>query len=72
MNDIKIGTLLKLSSVYSIMAEGVGCVVDKENGSLQSQITHRLPRKASQACSSACMETTLWKMEFPRGDPATS
>ena len=37
MNDIKIVTLFKLSSSYSIMAEGVGCVVDNENGSFYSQ-----------------------------------
>ena len=71
MNDIKIVTLLKLSSVYWIMAEGVGCVVDKENGSLQSQITHRLPRKASQAAVSA-WKPLCGKWKFPRGDPATS
>ena len=35
--DIKIVTLLKLSSVYSIIVEGVGCVVDKENGLLQAK-----------------------------------
>ena len=48
MNDIKIVTLFKLSSSYSIMAEGVGRVVDSENGSFHSQITRRLPRKATQ------------------------
>ena len=31
------------------MAEDVGSVVDSKNGSFQNQITHRLPRKASQA-----------------------
>ena len=67
MNDIKIVTLFKLSASYSIMAEGVGCVVDSENGSFHSQITRRLPRKASQAAVSA------WKSfcarKSPRGDP---
>ena len=65
--DIKIVTLFKLSSSYSIMAEGVGCVVDSENGSFHSQITWRLPRKATQAAVSA------WKLlcarKFSRGDP---
>ena len=58
MNDIKIVTLFKLSFSYSIMAEGVGCVVDSENGSFNSQITCRLPRKASQAAISA------WKISL--------
>ena len=51
MNDIKIVTLLKLTSVYSIMAEGIGCVVDKENGSLQDHSS--LTVKASQEAMSA-------------------
>ena len=42
MNDIKIVTL---SSSYSIMAEGVGCVVDSENGSFHSQITRRFAKR---------------------------
>ena len=50
MNYIKI---VKLSTSYSIMAEGVGSVVESENGSFQSQITRRLPRKASRAAMSA-------------------
>ena len=61
MNDIKI------TSSCSIMAEGVGCVVDSENGSFHSQITQRLPRKATQAAISA------WKPLCARksrtGDP---
>ena len=67
MNDIKMVTLLKLSSSYSIMAEGVGCVVDSENGSFHSQITRRLPRKASQVAISA--RKPLCARKSPRGDP---
>ena len=67
MNDIKIVTLFMLSSSYSIMAEGVGCVVDSENGSFNSQITRRLPRRASQAAISAWKP--LCARKSPRGDP---
>ena len=58
---------LNLYSSYSNMAEGVGSVVDNENGSFQNQITRHLPRKASQAAIS------VWKplcaKKSPRGDP---
>ena len=66
MNDIKIVMLFKLSSSYSIMAEGVGCVVDSENGSFHSQITRRLPRKATHAAISA------WKPVCARKSPSDS
>ena len=49
------------------MAEGVGCVVDSENGSFHSQTTQRLPRKASQAAISAWKP--LCAKKSPRGDP---
>ena len=64
MNDIKIVTLFKLSSSYSI---SVGFVVDSENGSFHSQITPRLPRKATQAAISAWKP--LCARKSPRGDP---
>ena len=67
MNYIKIVTLFKLSTSYSIMAEGVGSVVESENGSFQSQITRRLPRKASRAAMSAWKPLCVKKS--PRGDP---
>ena len=49
------------------MAEGVGSVVESENGSFQSQITRRLPRKASRAAMSAWKPLCVKKS--PRGDP---
>ena len=49
------------------MAEGVGCVVDSENGSFHSQITQRLPRKATQAAISAWKP--LCARKSPTGDP---
>ena len=49
------------------MAEGVGSVVESENGSFQSQITRRLPRKASRAAMSAWQPLCVKKS--PRGDP---
>ena len=67
MNYIKIVTLFKLSTSYSIMAEGVGSVVGSRNGSFQSQITRRLPRKASRAAMSAWKPLCVKKS--PRGDP---
>ena len=46
------------------MAEGVGSVVDGENGSFHNQSTRRLPRKAA---------ISAWKPlcanKSPRGDP---
>ena len=48
------------------MAEGVGSVVESENGSFQSQITRRLPRKASRAAMSAWKPLCVKKS--PRGD----
>ena len=51
-------TLLKLSSSYSIIADGVGCVIDSKNSSFQNQITHCMPWKVSQAAKSA------WKPLF--------
>jgi hypothetical protein len=49
------------------MAEGVGSVVENENGSFQSQITRRLPRKASRAAMSAWKPLCVKKS--PRVDP---
>ena len=51
------------------MAEGVGCVVDSENGSFHSQITQRLPRKATQAAISAWKP--LCARKSPTGRPAS-
>ena len=67
MNDIKIVTLFKLYCSYWNMAEGVGSVVDSENGSFQNQITRCMPRKASQAAISAWKP--LCAKKSPRGDP---
>ena len=60
-------TIVVPDSSYSNMAEGVGSVVDSENGSFQNQITRRLPRKAIQAVISAWKP--LCAKKSPRGDP---
>ena len=48
MNYIKIVTLFKLSTSYSIMAEGVGSVVESENG--------LFPTKSLVACRERLVE----------------
>ena len=53
VNYIQIVTLSKLFASYSDMAEGIGSIIESENGSFQSQTTHRgLRRRASQAAAS--------------------
>ena len=52
------------------MAEGVGCVVDSENGSFHSQIYHSAPTEKGYSSSNICMETSLCK-EISKGRPAS-